>query len=76
MDATKEFVEEKDVDGTNMLPYVTVLICVTYKGDPIAGIINRPFVDDEPVMWGNVGGELHAVQVEFLLSGCFSPFEC
>eukprot|EP01084_Bolivina_argentea_P021897 40698_1 len=52
LDATKEFTEEKDVDGTDMLPYVTTLICIVKNKKPIAGIIGRPFVDNEPIFWG------------------------
>merc|ERR1711972_423828 len=51
LDATKEFTEETDVDGTNMLPYVTTLICIVKDEVPIAGIVGRPFVN-EPIMWG------------------------
>jgi len=52
LDATKEFTEETDVDGTDMLPYVTTLICIVSDETPIAGIVGRPFVESEPIMWG------------------------
>ncbi|ETO05422.1 hypothetical protein RFI_31974 [Reticulomyxa filosa] len=52
LDATKEFTEETDVDGSNMLPFVTTLVCIVEKAQPIAGIIYRPFASNEPVIWG------------------------
>jgi len=66
LDATKEFAEETDVDGTNMLPYVTTLMCIVSEGTPIAGIVGRPFVE-EPIMWGvAIEGEksLHGVEMK------------
>eukprot|EP01084_Bolivina_argentea_P112207 200139_1 len=65
LDATKEFTEEFDVDGTNMLPYVTTLICIVKDETPIAGIVGRPFVKDEDIIWGVSTAEtqtLHNVQ--------------
>ncbi len=57
LDATLEFTQEVDTDGSNMLPFVTVLICVVQNGVPVAGVINRPFVKDEAPMWGSAFGE-------------------
>lgn len=54
LDATKEFTEEYDDDGTWMLNYVTTLVCVVQNGEPIAGIVNRPFMEKEDVLWGIV----------------------
>lgn len=54
LDATKEFTEEYDTDGTWMLNYVTTLVCVVQNGEPIAGIVNRPFMEKEDVLWGVV----------------------
>jgi len=54
LDATKEFAEEYDTDGTWMLGYVTTLVCIVKEGKPIAGIIDRPFMDKEEVMFGVV----------------------
>jgi len=54
LDATKEFTEEYDKDGTWMLNYVTTLVCIVKDDVPIAGIINRPFMEKEKVMFGIV----------------------
>ena len=47
LDATKEFTEERDADGTDMLPYVTTLICIVRDATPIGGIVGRPFVESD-----------------------------
>lgn len=54
LDATKEFTEEYDADGTWMLNYVTTLVCIVENGKPIAGIIDRPFMEQEKPMFGVV----------------------
>jgi len=71
LDATKEFTEEIDDDGTDMLPYVTTLICVVRDEIPIAGIIGRPFKMfpkneneiAEDIMWG-VNSDIHGLKIE------------
>ncbi|CAN0191071.1 unnamed protein product [Pylaiella littoralis] len=55
LDATKEFGEETDkVTGENLLGYVTTMVCVVYRGEPIAGIINQVFEEDKPPVVGVV----------------------
>jgi len=66
LDATKEYTEETDLDGTDMLPYVTTLICIVEDEVPIAGIVGRPFVN-EPIMWGVATSDsqtLHGVKAK------------
>lgn len=31
---------------------MTTMICITQNGRPIAGIIDRPFIRNEPPIWG------------------------
>eukprot|EP00483_Globobulimina_turgida_P004674 UN04683 len=48
-----------------MLPFVTTLICIVSDEKPIAGIIGRPFVENEPIFWGVATSEehqLHGIQ--------------
>merc|ERR1712200_124869 len=56
LDATKEFAEEYDADGSWMLNFVTTLVCVVDNktGRPIAGVIDRPFMEQEEAMIGVV----------------------
>merc|ERR1719208_412782 len=47
-----------------MLNYVTTLVCIVNRdGIPLAGIINRPFMEEEPVMYGVVEtGDIYGLE--------------
>lgn len=47
LDATQEYTEKTDKDGSDMLHYVTTMICVAVKGQPTIGVIHKPFVSDK-----------------------------
>ena len=67
LDATQEYIEEFDTDGvTNMLPYVTTLVCVVKNGAPIAGVVGRPYAPDgeSNIIWAAVKeGKVHGMTV-------------
>lgn len=54
LDGTKEYTQ-----GPEVAKEVTVLIGVAYNGKPIAGVVNQPFYENDPisgrVLWGIVG---------------------
>ncbi|XP_052777552.1 inositol monophosphatase 3-like [Mya arenaria] len=57
LDATQEYTEMKDKDGSDMLHYVTTMVCVAVDGQPTIGVIHKPFANDDKgeTSWAWVG---------------------
>ncbi|KAL3117336.1 hypothetical protein niasHT_006363 [Heterodera trifolii] len=55
LDGTSDFTKSKD--NRALLRHVTVLIGITYKGRPVAGIVHQPFYNGEQsrTVWSIVG---------------------
>ncbi|KAL4235761.1 Inositol monophosphatase 3 [Mactra antiquata] len=57
LDATQEYTEMTEKDGSDLLKYVTTMVCVAVNGQPTIGVIHKPFLnnDEGETTWAWVG---------------------